>query len=496
MRGFNLAQRTIILSLWISLSVAALTAWQLWSLQKLRDAAQSGQDLAIYEQRLTWSLVLLLLLAAATVLLIFWSAKKLNGRLLTLREGADSLASGDLSKTIPVMSDDEIGRLAASFNLLSERTRETYRRLALDKEQAETLLASMSEGIVSLDEHGHVTLSNPTALQLFGYASNEDVADKPVNATFALWRGKHKVASDTHPGTLALRHNKATSEVYEIRHDEGKPTLINIAANPVILEGKPAGAILVIRDVTKEREIDRMKTEFISLASHQLRTPLSAIKWFTEMLLHGDAGKLKSEQEEFAQNISDSAERMIELVNSLLNISRIESGRIIIDPKPTDLKELVTGIVNDLAAKTEERHQTLIISVHKDLPKINLDPRLIGQVYMNLLTNAIKYTPKGGEITVFVSRKGNEVVSQVTDNGYGIPVAQQGKLFQKFFRAENIIKVETDGTGLGLYLVKAIIESSGGKIWFKSGENEGTTFWFSLPLRGMKAKEGEVTLDN
>lgn len=410
-----------------------------------------------------------------------------------LKAGSARLAGGDFSSRINISSKDELGQLADVFNKMSSSLRSSYLRLALEKERDETLLESMSEGMIALDAQGNIVLINSNAASTLGLQAKPTLSPF-VDSVHLLTQDGKPITPQALP-TSVLITGQLISDVYALQNNSEHKVLLNIAASPVKLEGKIAGAILVIRDVTKEREVDRMKTEFISLASHQLRTPLSAIKWFSEMLLNGDAGELKPEQKDFTKNIAESTDRMVDLVNSLLNISRIESGRIIVDPKPTDLKELITGIVNDLKAKTEERQQTLIISVHSDLPKINLDPRLIGQVYLNLLTNAVKYTPKKGEVSVLVSKRGDDIISQVTDNGYGIPKTQQARIFQKFFRAENVAKVETDGTGLGLYLIKAIIESSGGKIWFQSEENKGTTFWFTIPLVGMKPKEGEVTLD-
>jgi PAS domain S-box-containing protein len=414
-----------------------------------------------------------------------------------LKDGSARIAGGDFGRQISITSQDELGDLAIAFNQMSGSLQTSYRHLALEKQRAETVLESMGEGLIALDDQGRVVLINTVAATLLGFGSQT----KPVGQIAANIMPLHDaddvlVAPARQPGSLAMQAGRSVNDVYALYAKDKRKILLSIVSSSITLEGRVAGAILVLRDVTKEKEVDRMKTEFISLASHQLRTPLSAIRWFSDMLLDGDAGELQPEQKEFAKTIADSTSRMIELVNSLLNVSRMESGRILIDPKPTDLRELISGIISDLKAKTEEQEQSLIISIHADLPKINLDGRLIGQVYMNLLTNAIKYTPKGGEISVIVSKKDDQVISQVTDNGYGIPKAQQGRVFQKFFRAENVIKHVTDGTGLGLYLIKAIIESSGGKLWFESEEDKGTTFWFSLPLSGMKPKEGEVTLDS
>src|SRR5882724_716006 len=456
--------------------------------------------------------VLIIFLISAVIILliaIYWG-RFFSAPIVALTKKTQAIASGDFSQRIAVDSSDEIGILGRTFNEMTNKLAESYRALEQKvlertsvlnqklnelqeaKAKEDAILGSIGEGMIVTNNVGTILLINTIAAELLGIDQAAS-AGKAV-AAFPLYdQAETLIPLQARPIQMALTTgHKVIDEIKSIQGNVKRS--LGITATPVIQQGRIIGAIQIIRDITKEKEVDRMKTEFISIASHQLRTPLSAIKWFSEMLLAGDAGELKQEQTDFTKNIAASTERMIDLVNSLLNISRIESGRIIIDPKPTDLQELVQGIVNDLKAKIDGKKQNLVISVHSGLPKINLDPHLIGQVYLNLLTNAIKYTPTGGDISVLISRKNDQIISQVSDNGYGIPKSQQAKMFQKFFRAENIIKIESDGTGLGMYLVKAIIESSGGKIWFESEENKGTTFWFSLPFSGMKAKAGEVTL--
>jgi signal transduction histidine kinase len=199
-----------------------------------------------------------------------------------------------------------------------------------------------------------------------------------------------------------------------------------------------------------------------------------------------------AKKKELLTNIQISARTMSGLINSLLNISRIESGRIMVEPEPTSLKDLVNRLLEELKNKIEEKKQKVTLSVDSKLKKINIDPRLIGEVYKNYLTNAIKYTPENGKILIEIKIKNKEVISKVIDNGYGIPKDEQSKIFSKFFRGTNIVKLEKDGNGLGLYLVKQIVDVSGGKVGLESELNKGSTFWFTLPLAGSKPKAGEV----
>lgn len=368
--------------------------------------------------------------------------------------------------------------------------------LSEDKARDDAIIQSIGDGLIATDERGRIIIHNQTALDLLGFSHDELINQWLPKVLLAVDEKGEPIDNDMRPITEALTTGEKVSQICYYIKKNGEKFPVAITVSPIMLKDKPVGAIEVFRDITKERNIDRMKTEFISLASHQLRTPLSAMKWFSEMLLAGDAGKLSDEQQEMVKNISDSNERMIELVNSLLNVSRIESGRIMIDPEPTNLGELARSVILELTVKLKEKKQNPIVSVHGDLPLISIDPKLIRQVYVNLLTNAIKYTPEGGDISVFISKKDDVIISQVSDSGYGIPQKDAAKVFQKFYRGDNIVSRVTDGNGLGLYLVKAIIESSKGKIWFESAEGKGTSFWFSLPLTGTPAKKGEVTLSS
>jgi signal transduction histidine kinase len=253
-------------------------------------------------------------------------------------------------------------------------------------------------------------------------------------------------------------------------------------------------SIMVFDDITVRKEIERQKSEFVSVASHQLRTPLSAIKWFAELLLDPMKGKLNPEQKEYVDNIFHSTERVITLVNSLLNVSRIESKRVAITPQPTDMVQLIQSLVTEQTPLAEKRHQKIVIQHQQEVPQISLDPAFISEAIGNILSNAVKYSPDGSQITVTTSLDRAYLKITVQDQGLGIPVSSQAKVFTKFFRADNVVRKETEGTGLGLYVAKEIIEASGGTISFTSEEDKGTTFDIRLPLAGSPKVSGDKHL--
>ncbi|MFA5871437.1 MAG: HAMP domain-containing sensor histidine kinase [Parcubacteria group bacterium] len=237
------------------------------------------------------------------------------------------------------------------------------------------------------------------------------------------------------------------------------------------------------RDIIRIKEIDKAKTEFVSLASHQLRTPLTSVSWYAEMLISGDAGFLNPKQKQYLDEIYIGNRRMIDLVDDLLNASRIDMGTLVAEPARLDLRGLLDSLINEFAPLISSKQIEIVKKYDADIPPIFADVEHIRIVFQNLLSNAIKYTPEKGSVTVESQKKGLEIVIGISDTGYGIPKHQQAKIFTKLFRADNVRNKDTDGTGLGLYIARAIIKQSGGKIWFDSIENKGSTFFVSLPIK-------------
>jgi PAS domain S-box-containing protein len=379
---------------------------------------------------------------------------------------------------------DTVKRLELDNEFSAYRSKELYKfQLAVE---------GASDLIAITDLEGKILYINSAATDITGYSRYELIGQKAGKA----WGGNMKRDTYKRLWKTIKEKKHVFKDELDNKRKNGEKYIAEVTISPILDE---QGAVMffvgIERDITKAKEVEKMKNEFISLASHQLRTPLTAMKWLIELLLDGEGGKLKKEHRDMIDSINQSNERMIKLVNSLLNVSRIESGRIIVEPMSTDIKELVKGVISEVEVKAREKEQKIVFSCHPNLPKLNIDPKLVRNVYQNLLTNSIRYSPVGSDITLIISKDSKNLISQVSDNGFGIPSNVKDKIFQKFYRAPNAVKVETKGTGLGLYLAKQIVEASEGKMWFISEEDKGTSFWFTLPLKGMEPKEGEVELE-
>jgi PAS domain S-box-containing protein len=380
---------------------------------------------------------------------------------------------------------------------VAEQTKDIKMALEAEKKskvEDEALLASIGDGVIAVDKDGKIMFINGAAEQML-QIKTKDVISKPYeevlhienekgemlskekNRLYEVLKRGQRVATDT---------SSLDSIFYYVRTDKSRfPVAVTIA--PVVLDGNIYGAVSVFRDITIERQIDKSKSEFVSLASHQLRTPLSAIKWYSEMLLSGKSGKLSVKQKKYINEVSRGNERMIKLIDVLLSVSRLEAGSIKVNPKVIDVKTLIRGIIEEQKFNMKKKKQKFTPKcVSVEVPQIYADPDLIRIVFQNIISNAVKYTPEKGEITCNIEKRDNDVLFQIKDTGIGIPKDQQSRVFEKLFRASNAFSHDPEGNGLGLYLAKTTVESFGGKIWFESEEGKGTTFYISMPLAESK----------
>jgi len=262
--------------------------------------------------------------------------------------------------------------------------------------------------------------------------------------------------------------------------------VVSVHLSPVFLRSDFLGTVSIFRDITHQVEIDRLKSEFVATVSHELRTPMTSIKGYAEVLLMGAAGQLNDQQTHFLEIVKTNTERLAILVNDLLDISRIEAGRVSLSTQPMDMSHLVDEAVADIILRCEKEHKPMTIrkEASPDTPRAFGDPERVRQIIDNLLENAFSYTPEGGEIVLRLSSKNGEVQIDVQDNGIGIAPSEQARIFERFYRGENPLVLATSGTGLGLSIVQRLVDMHNGRIWLASTgiAGEGSTFSFTLPV--------------
>ncbi len=370
------------------------------------------------------------------------------------------------------MSDKEV--LAASYI-------RSAADLAHQHAKTEALFQSLGDGAIATDQEGRIQQVNQAASHLLGYTKKEIIGQWFPKAIPAYDETGMLINTINRPIIQAILTGKPVTRKAYYLTKAGKLLAVMITVSPIVLNKRPLGAVEVFRDITQESEIDKMKSEFISIASHQLRTPLTSIKTYAHLLSDGYRGKLTPDQDKFMQVILTSIDRMNDLIDILLNISRIEAGKLDIVHKDTDLKRLVLAVMQELRTQAAIKHIDVKLKYNVKSKIAAIDQVLTTEVLSNLLSNAIKYTPVKGEVIIQVKENKKEFVISVRDNGYGIPKADQDRIFSKFFRADNAKQKDPSGTGLGLYMVKKIIDSMGGRIWFESKKNQGSVFYATVP---------------
>jgi len=440
---------------------------------------------------------------------------------------AQKIGKGDFTARAKLVTRDEFGELSQTFNQMAEniqkgsaelqqkaREDETSRlaitnilgdlevaksQLEGEKAKDEAILASIGDAVMACDKDGRVMLFNGVAQELTGFSGKEVIGSHYRQVLHLIKESDQKPGNDFIAEAIKTgRGTKMANHTLLIAKDGQKIPVADSAAPIKNAQGNLIGCVVVFRDVTHERDVDKAKTEFVSLASHQLRTPLTSINWYVEMLEAGDAGVLNDKQKEFLSEVYKGSKRMVQLVSDLLNVSRLETGRLKIEPVLTDLAVFIGEVRKELEPQIQERGCQVSLELpEKAIAKLPVDTVLLRQVIVNFLTNAIRYSSKDkkGVVTVSLIISPENYTIQVKDNGIGIPKDVKERIFEKFFRADNARAIVADGNGLGLYLAKQIMESSGGTIGFSSSVGSGSTFYATIPLSGMKSKEGEKGLE-
>ena len=349
-----------------------------------------------------------------------------------------------------------------------------YQKVAEDKKETEAVIHSIAEGLVVVDSHGKVIMMNPAAEKLLGVSKKDKLGQQITDNM-----------KDEQLVSLIRKHpGKEGREIELATHaDETKKTLRASTAVIENEEGKTVGMVSVLSDITKQKELDQMKSGFVANVSHELRTPLVAMEKSIALILNKDAGPLTQTQEQFLSIAHRNLERLSGLINDLLNLSKFEAGKVELKKSPVAIDKVIIESIEGIQNWAKARGVLVITKIEASLPEITVDANRIIQVLTNLISNAIKFTPQGGTITVEAKLfDAQSMLISVADTGIGIAKENLSKLFEKFYQVGERVATDISGTGIGLSIVKEIVELHRGRIWAESEKGQGAKFTFTLPV--------------
>jgi two-component system phosphate regulon sensor histidine kinase PhoR len=388
-----------------------------------------------------------------------------------VRDAAASIARGDLAERPPLNTGDELGEISSAIREIAGQLRLRLDEATHEKEQLRAVLDSMVEGVLVVDARGVVLLANSRLRELYGVA--HEIVGRPLlegirhaQLDSLLREVGESEEQVTRTFTLSGRQPRTVVRVQAARFPQGG--------------GPRAGSVAVFHDITELERLESVRRDFVANASHELRTPLTAIHGFAETLLSGGERLTEAERRSYLEVIDRHARRLGNIVNDLLALSTIETGKLRIEPTHLDVAELVRSVIRDIEPRFAERKIAVRLSVEGDM-KAWADPRALEQVATNLLDNALKYTEPRGEVEVRVEGGPARVRVAVRDTGIGIPESDLTRIFERFYRVDRARSRALGGTGLGLAIVKHLVQSMGGEISVESRVGHGSTFSFSLP---------------
>lgn len=407
-----------------------------------------------------------LLALVITIFLGFLIASSITEPIRDVTKKAEEMAMGDFDQFVEVKSDDEIGQLASMFNHLTLKLKDTIEDMDLERSKLDTIFNYMAEGVVAVDTNGAIIHINPIAMEILGL-TQEDIYEENYLDLKSL--NLNKVNYEYTETLQGAEITAINSQVFKIKYAPYNDE-----------KNKIGGLIVVFQDITQEHKLDNMRKEFVANVSHELKTPITTIKSYTETLMDNDIEKELAHK--FLSVIDSESDRMARLVRDLLQLSNIDYKKTNWKKSEISISKMLRDIIQKLDLLIKEKEHTVELNITENLPNILADKDGMEQVILNVISNAIKYTENKGQIQIAATNTDTDLIIKVKDNGIGIPKEDQIRIFERFYRVEKGRSREMGGTGLGLSIAKEIIEAHNGQINLESSPQEGTEITIKLPL--------------